>query len=465
MIKKITAYMKQHHMVQKGGHICVGVSGGADSVCLFRVLDALRKMMGFTISVVHIEHGIRGQESLDDMEFVKNISDTAGIPFSAYAYPVEKIAADQGLSVEEAGRKVRYEAFARETARYGRNTKIALAHHADDNAETVLFRLCRGSGIDGLRGIRPVRDNIIRPLLCVTRKEIEEFLKREGHIYRTDATNADVIYSRNRIRSLIMPELLKINQLAAVHMNLLAEDAGEISAYLRKEADCVIKDFTKETGDGRVTFEIVGLLGKPSVLQKCIMLELLEKACGRRKDVTREHLTALLKLSEGETGKYISLPYGMVAEKSYGSLILYSETVRKKADDNPEGVILEGDSGEIHFSKGLLRYQVRSLNKKDAEIPKNMYTKWFDYDKIKDRLYFRTRMPGDYFELNVQRNRQKLKDYLMNEKVPRQKRGQILLLAEGSHILWIVGYRISAYYKVTEQTKHILEVRYMEERV
>ena len=442
----------------------MGVSGGADSVCLFRILDTLREPMGFTMSVVHIEHGIRGQASLDDMEFVKNIADTAGVPFSAYAYPVEKIAADQGLSVEEAGRKVRYEAFEKEAERYGKNTKIALAHHANDNAETVLFRLCRGSGIDGLGGIRPVRDNIIRPLLCVTRGEIEEFLKREGHIYRTDATNADDIYSRNRIRSRIMPEFEKINPNAALHMHMLAEDAGEISAYLREEAHGIRRDFMKKEDGGRVIFDIAGLLGKPSVLQKCILLELAEMACGCRKDITREHLTSLLKLSEGATGKKISLPYGMTAEKSYGSLILYPKTGQKEAGDISSGVFLEGEAGKIYFSKGFLQYQIRSFNKKDAEIPKNMYTKWFDYDKIKDRLYFRTRMPGDYFELNAQGNRQKLKDYLMNEKVPREKRGQILLLADGPHILWIIGYRISEYYKVTEQTKHILEVQYMEER-
>ena len=179
--------MRQHQMVQKGDHISIGISGGADSVCLFLVLERLRRRMDVTISAIHVEHGIRGKESRADAEFVQKLAARYEIPFVCRSYPVEKIAKETGVSVEEAGRNVRYAAFAEEERRFwdeakrrGGTVKTAVAHHGDDNAETVLFHLCRGSGIDGLFGIRPVRGTVIRPLLCVSKCEIEDFLNREG---------------------------------------------------------------------------------------------------------------------------------------------------------------------------------------------------------------------------------------------------------------------------------------------
>ena len=189
MIKKVAAFMKRHQMLPENGHILAGVSGGADSVCLFRLLLRLREEMGFTLSVVHVEHGIRGEESLMDMEFVRRLASSHGIAFSSYACLAPRLAKERRISLEEAGREARYEAFAAESARFGDGARVALAHHMEDNAETVLFHMCRGSGMAGIAGIAPVRGNIIRPLLCVTRAEIEDFLRREGQPFRTDATN------------------------------------------------------------------------------------------------------------------------------------------------------------------------------------------------------------------------------------------------------------------------------------
>ncbi len=479
MIEKVAEYMEQHHMVTEGSHICVGVSGGADSVCLFRILERLQKQMGFTMSIVHVEHGIRGRESLMDMEFVRKLAETYGIPFRAFAYPVEEIAKEQGLSVEEAGRKVRYEAFAQEAERYGKNVRIALAHHGDDNAETMLFHLCRGSGIEGLAGIRPVRGNIIRPLLCATRSEIEEFLKEEGQVYRTDATNADVCYSRNRIRSRIIPELLKVNEQALLHMNCLLEDVRELSEYLSGEVDKILKENLTKEASGGVRFAVAGLSDWPLFLQRQVMLELAAEVSGSRKDIGREHAKALLELADKQVGKEISLPYGITAEKTYGALLLYRDTggketafPRKESPSDVKKVRIElpkdenhkqDISGKIHFPEGIIRYRIFQIEKKYVKIPKNQYTKWFDYDKIKKGLCFRNREPGDYFVADVQGHRKKLKDYLINEKVPKTKRSQILLLADGSHILWAVGYRISEYYKITENTRSVLEVQFMED--
>ena len=470
MLKKIASYMQEYNMVKAGDHICAGVSGGADSVCLFLALEELRHTMGFSLSVIHIEHGIRGEESLADMHFTKQLAERYAIPFTGRAYPVEEMAKKKGISVEEAGRMARYKAFEKERERFsdaaraaGGTVKTAVAHHGDDNAETMLFHLCRGSGIDGLAGIRPVRGDIIRPLLCVTRREIEDFLEKRGQGYRTDATNADIRYARNRIRCCVMPQLAAVNEASTAHMNLLAQDMMEISAFLRQEADKVLETYTEKRGEETLCFHTEGLPGHPPFLQKQVMLSLMEKACGSRKDITREHAASLLALAHGQTGKKLSLPYGVMAENSYGMLRLFRQA---DIDVKKDGIRipLEGTEGEIHALGSVWKYRIFSVNqKKDIKIPKNLYTKWFDYDKIKNRLYLRKREPGDYFVLDAQGHRQKLKDYLMNEKVPRPKRDEILLLADGHHVLWAAGYRISAHYKITEHTKRVLEVQFMEE--
>ena len=273
MISKVAAYMREHCMVRKGDHVIAGVSGGADSVCLFLALKELGHTMGFSMSVIHIEHGIRGTESLCDMQFVRSLCGLHQVPFACRSYPVEALAKEQGISVEEAGRNVRYEAFKEEERRFsdmaserGGSVKTAVAHHGDDNAETMLFHLCRGSGLEGLAGIWPVRGSIIRPLLCVTRADIEHFLKKRGQVYRTDATNADVRYSRNRIRNEIMPQMRLINEGGVAHMNALAEDMRELSVCLRKETDKVLAAHMKRSEDGTICFDTECLSGRQPFL-------------------------------------------------------------------------------------------------------------------------------------------------------------------------------------------------------
>lgn len=477
MTDQVAAYMEQHHMVRPGDHICAGVSGGADSVCLFLVLERLRARMGFSLSVVHVEHGIRGEDSLRDMRFVRRLGERYGIPVACRSYPVEQLARERGLSVEEAGRLVRYQAFEEEAKRFlpeaarrGNTVKIALAHHGDDNAETMLFHMCRGSGLAGLAGIRPVRGNIIRPLLFAVRQDIEAYLAAEKQEYCVDATNEELVYSRNRIRGRIIPECIRINRQAVAHMNRLAEDAAEAADFLGKQAEIILSEGIVGQADGELLFSLRRLDGCPPVLRRQVMLELIAAAAGSKKDIGREHAQMLLELAEGKAGRQASLPYGLLAEKTYEALRLFpagreTEFQGLSYPLAPLETLRPGQWEELVTEQGKFCYRVFSYSKKDAEIPKKRYTKWFDYDKIKNSLCLRTRETGDYFCLDAAGHRQKLKKYWMNEKTPRTLRERTLLLAEGAHILWIVGGRISSYYKITEATGKILEVQYMEEKI
>jgi tRNA(Ile)-lysidine synthase len=248
-------------------------------------------------------------------------------------------------------------------------------------------------------------------------------------------------------------------------MNRLAEDVAELSEYMGWQVQQILRQHMVRQETGDVLLPVAALEDHPGVLKRRILLELLAEASGSRKDIGREHASALLDLAEGRVGRSVNLPYGLRAEKTYGQIrivpvnaALNHKRVMEKClcvrPGRPAGEwqgTIEGMG--IGFACRIFPYMG-----KNGEIPKKQYTKWFDYDKIKGGLYLRTREPGDFFYLTPEGRRQKVKDYWMNEKVPREVRSQTLLLAEGSHILWIVGGRISAYYKITEETRNVLEV-------
>ena len=230
MFQKILQYCKKEKLIEEGNYVLAGVSGGADSVCMLFMLLKLQKEIGFFLEAVHVEHGIRGAESEADAVFVESLCKEKELPLQSFHVQAVSYAKEQKLGLEEAARILRYDCYkkAAERMRLSKEenvkVKIALAHHADDNAETVLFQMLRGSGIDGLSGMKPKRNlsqgvDVIRPMLPVTRKEIEAFLESEKQSFCIDSTNEDIVYSRNKIRRVILPMLEEVNAKAVSHMN------------------------------------------------------------------------------------------------------------------------------------------------------------------------------------------------------------------------------------------------------
>ena len=239
MLRKVLQYCRREKLIENGDYVLVGVSGGADSVCLLHVLKALQNEIGFFLEVVHVEHGIRGIESENDAAFVVRLCEELEIPMQLFFVDAVTYAKEQKMGLEEAARILRYDAYAQAAEQtLSSRVKVALAHHADDNAETVLFQMVRGSGIDGMSGMRPMRElmpgvSVVRPLLTVTRAEIEEYLKEEGQEYCVDSTNADTSYSRNKIRCHIFPMLEEVNARAVTHINQSAMLLRELGDYLK----------------------------------------------------------------------------------------------------------------------------------------------------------------------------------------------------------------------------------------
>ena len=472
MRERFLTYIRENDMLDPGGRVIVALSGGGDSVCLLHLLASCREELEIHLLAVHVHHGIRGNEAGRDADFSRALCERLGVPFILRREDVPELAARRGLSLEEAGREARYRIFEEERLRCGASC-VAVAHHMDDSAETILNNLFRGTGLAGLSGIAPVRGTVIRPLLCFRRQEIEHYLEAEGIEYCSDSTNGELLYARNRIRHVILPAAKQVNGRAVEHMVRAGAFIGEADGYFKRMAARIVDEecgreanevnggdagtagaggmtAAGETPEIRLSGET--LLAQEPIAAAYVLREAVSRAGGSLRDFGAVHIGLLMELARGRTGAAIDLPGGLRAYNEYGALCFRRETgtaLEPGREPAPE-------TGKAPMSPGLIFSDFP--REKGVEIPKNQYTKRFDYDKIKDTLSVRHRAPGDYFMLSSG-GRKTLKSFMIDEKIPREQRDQILLLAEGSHILWIVGYRISEYYKVTDDTEHILQVR------
>jgi tRNA(Ile)-lysidine synthase len=516
-------------MIEKNDHVVVGCSGGADSVCLLLVLHACRSRLGFPLTAVHVEHGIRGEESRQDAVFTEELCRRLAVPVVVCPVDAPAYAAAHKMGIEEAARTLRYEAFekvaaglrgdgadcAQTAGRQGTSVqpadrvgtvKLALAHHMEDNAETLLFQLARGSGLAGLCGIPPVRQEedicYIRPLLCVTRAEIEAYLADCGQPYCTDRTNLDETYTRNRIRKHVLPQLSAVNAQAVQHMNQSAEKISGAYDFIREFAEIKYRELlvrlpeadepaakeqtaeAQQPGDQKhIALRASGLLAQhPAVMQEVLRMALFA-AAGHRKDISAVHVEELAGLLKLQSGRRISLPYGLTAFMEYDALHISPDggeapevqTFPVTADTLRNCAVMHHSGAEalptareaapwcVLWEDGHgagLRARVWETAAPLEEITKKAYTKQFDYDKIKNGFFVRKRQTGDYFVLDWNGHKKKLSDYMVNEKIPARLRDCMPLLAQESEVIWLIGGRISATCRVTEDTTRIMEIEY-----
>ena len=476
MFREVLQYCKREKLIEDGDYVLAGVSGGADSVCMLKLLLSLQKEIRFFVEAVHVEHGIRGQESKEDAEFVVQLCRELKVPVKCYDVRALEYAKEHKLGLEEAARVLRYDCYAKAARETGApQVKVALAHHADDNAETVLFQMVRGSGIDGMSGIRPKREwlsgvAVIRPLLSVTRKQIEEYLQKNGQAYCTDSTNIDMKYSRNKIRRQILPMLTEVNTQAVSHINQSAMLLRELGDYLKIQIKEEAERLLVERTSGIFIAE-KGLQRLPEVIKKEVLHLALEKAAGSRKDIGLEHIEAVLGLFTLQTGRRISLPYNIEARHIYeGVLLEKKEKKSEKKAVEEEKLLLELEGAELEknleegevrllLPMGEMKFSLADYSGENEEISKNRYTKCLDYDKIKGSFQIRTRRAGDYLIVDEDGHRKRLKEYFINEKVPSDMRDKILLLTQKEKVIWVIGGRISADAKVDTNTKRILKVQ------
>ena len=459
-------FIRKHGMIGKGDVVIAGVSGGADSVCLLFVLCALRETLGFRVKTCHVNHGLRGAEADEDEEYVRRLCRELEVPCRFFHENVELIAAKRKQSPEEAGRMVRREAFLAMCREDG-GTKIATAHHRDDNAETVLLNMARGTGLKGLGGIRPAAGRWIRPLLALTGEQTREYLKERGIAWREDATNSGDDYTRNRIRHNVLPVLEEqVNRGTAAHLDELSRQAQEIWDYLERGVDlawekCVTDAaFPGKAEELEIDKERFGQ--EMPAVQTQLLRRCLARVRGHEKDIGSVHVIGVAELFGKQAGRKIDLPGDVQAERMYAGV-----RIAKRAESGKEFAVRLKVPGETLIPETGQRIECRFVEGADPsaaeEIPQKSYTKWFDYDIIKCSLSARTRQGGDYLVINESGGRQKLKAFFVNEKIPREERDRMLLIADGDHIVWIPGRRMSRAYQVSSRTEKILEIKITEE--
>ena len=465
MITKVRDTIYKYNMIGKGDTVFVALSAGADSVCLFFVLRELSDEMGFELEAIHVEHGIREGESLEDMEFVKALCEKCDIPLHIYRVDAPFFADKEKCSLEEAARFLRYQCFDKHAGK----GKIAIAHHMNDNAETILFNLVRGSGIEGLRGIKKVRGAYIRPLILCERWEIQEYLKANDISYREDSTNRETDYTRNNIRHNIMPLLTKINAGAVKHFSETAEILDMTADYTDKQSE---EAYVKYVAGNSLDSNI---LNEELIIIKTVIHKFLCRTAGSSKDITGTHVDTILDLCKGNSGREAHLPYRMKAYADYEGVKIVkeeglnapntaSEDTHNQANDtagtptNIKSTLNNiGDTQEVEVSGVKIRLEL-ILNSSNVETNSKTYTKVLDYDKIISGLSVRTRLEGDYIVINDKGSKKPVSRYMIDEKIPKRERDSVPLICDGNHVMYVAGHRISEHYKIDDNTKRVLRI-------
>jgi len=437
MQQKVQSYIQTHQLLTPHGPIIVGVSGGTDSVALLHILVSL----GYDCIIAHCNFHLRMEESDRDEEFVLSLSKLLKIPFHHIDFETIKYADQHGISIEMAARDLRYNWF-NELLLTHKAQAIAIAHHTDDSIETMLINLVRGTGLRGLTGIHPRNKNVVRPLLCCTREELENYLILHDLEHVEDSTNATIDYQRNKFRNEVLPLLAEINP--SVRQTLYASlqrFEGNLAVY--QQAIQNIEKLIVHKEPGLVKMNIHKI--KEQVHIPTVMFELLH--IYGFKPAVIEQITEQL---DGESGKvFYSDTYRLIKDRQY---LIISMNVPSAAK---EFYISQNDTDiSLPISLKISR-QILSAGFK---ISKDNNCIHIDISKLIFPLKLRHWNEGDTFQPFGMKQRQKISDFFINNKLSLNQKEQTWLLVSGEEIVWVIGLRLDNRFRVTKETKEVLEI-------
>jgi tRNA(Ile)-lysidine synthase len=454
-------------MFKVGEKIIVAVSGGPDSICLLHLLNSIKEEFRLEMYAAHVNHCLRGEESEGDEVYVRSFCDSIGIPLYSKKVDINEYAKVKKLSSETAGREVRY-SFFKELSEELKADKIALAHNANDQAETMLMRIMRGTGIEGLKGIKPVREGVyIRPILFLTRKEIEKYCKENQLNPRIDSSNLQNIYNRNKIRLELIPYIQEnFNKDIILSLNRLSMLITADNDFIEHESELRYDKYRKRDHE-RITLIKEAFKENEAIVTRMVRMAIRDLT-GNLNNLEAKHVYDVVSLQTQGTGKIIMLPGGILAENTYGDMNFYCkkeealirvEAFEKMGVDRLREAEEKGTKVQICLAglNCIVEFSVME-KEKDINLKKDGLTKFFDYDKVKDDIIVRTRKEGDKFTPYGMKGQKKLKDFFMDEKIPKEKRNIIPLLCFDGEIAWVVGYRVSEKFKVTKDTAKVLKV-------
>lgn len=415
-------------LIPKNSVVAVALSGGKDSVCLLHYLSMRKEQLNITLKALNVEHGIRFEESKKDTEFCINFCKSLGVEIKTVSVDAIAFSKENKLSVENGARLLRYNFF-NECLEFGYCDYILTAHHKNDNFETVLLNLFRGTGIKGLTGIQKNRDKFIRPMLNTDKSEIEEYISKNNLPFVEDKTNFENDYSRNYIRNVLTPLILEKFSGAIESVSRLTESVKEIDELLDKLANDAL---ITENGKFKISVST-----EKAIFKRAVTLALI--SLGIKSDYEKVHIDDVYNLIFNENGTTVTLPKNVVAVREYDYISFY-KNVEKPTDNevlfNFESVVFNGKT--IVISKTPLENSLK-----------------FDGDKIPKNAVIRFRKDGDVFTKFGGKTK-KLKDYFIDKKINRFERDFIPVLAVGNQILIVFGVEISEKIKIDNNSKKIL---------
>jgi tRNA(Ile)-lysidine synthase len=464
LIEHLLQTIHKHNMFSPGDRVVVAVSGGADSVALLHALHSLRDELGISLHVAHLNHGIRGKEADEDAAFVAELAARLSIPCSVEKADVPAVKKSLRLSTEEAARNVRYEFLDRVADGVGA-ARIATAHTADDQAETVLMNLIRGAGSDGLAGIPPVRDRYVRPMLEVTRLEVESYCTANDLIYRIDASNLRPDYRRNRIRLELIP-LLEAHYNEGVKTALVStsEILREESALLTELAGAVYQ-CAEVVGDPKqVVLEVTRLSAAHiSLRRRCIRMA-IESVKGDLRDVSFQQVERVVKLLDSGVDFTLTLPSGRVYARMEGDALRFYRAEPYHSHKSVElGLTVPGVTVSPHLGIEVTA-EILSAPA-DFRRPPGSLDVVLDMGKVTGPLILRNWRKGDRIRPLGMTGAKKLQDIFTDAKVPRRKRGLVPIVADQEKIIWVAGFALSDEVKVTDSSTELLRLVCSELRI
>lgn len=459
--------IEKYNLIEKGDNVIVGISGGPDSVCLLHIMHRLAERIGIKLYAVHVNHGLRGSESDEDEAFVRDFCSRLGVELKVHAADIAEIAKEKGISLEEAGREIRYREFHCFGEALG-GAKIAVAHNKNDQAETLLMRLIRGTGLDGLKGMNHKRETVIRPLLDIPREDIESYCRENALAPRTDSSNLQSIYTRNKIRLGLIPY---INQSFSTD---IVETLYRTSLVLRDDYEAMeaaVRDAYRQClmrcNESCVELDNGCLDTLHPGIAKRVVRSAIRKVKGDLKGIENKHIEDILDLiREGRTGAILQLPQGIRIARSYGIIKVHRDPGKGRVQHfdhllHTPGITSVEEIGGCIQSEIIERNENSNRHLSQSGSSRQQF---FDYEKllegINKGIKIRNRRDGDIFKPFRSSGTKKLKEYFIDNKIPRDSRDKIPLIAKNNEIVWVVGYKTSDNFKVTENTKRVLMLEY-----
>lgn len=457
MLRLVNETIKKYNLLTPGDRVVVAVSGGADSVALANVLFLLKDEYRLELHIAHLNHMFRGEEADLDAQTVAKLADTFGLPCTVTKADVPAFAAEHHMSAQAAARQVRYEFLDKVRADWP-GTKIATGHHADDQAETLFMNILRGTGAEGLAGISPKRGDIyIRPLIEVTREEIEDYCRNNCLYFRQDASNFKPVYLRNRIRLELLPHLAKeYNPGIRLSLVRLASIMREENGYMEEQVrELWGRLVISETGS-EIIFSLTGFLQAHQALKRRLFRKAWAAILGDERDLGFAHLEQVIDfLQNGSTGGVIELPRHILMEKSYDSFRLIAAGCKPELPPFCYELKIPGQTfiPELDIN---IETKVTSSWPGHANVKEEV---WVDYGKLTGSLQARSRRPGDRFWPLNGSGSKKIKDFFIDEKIPRASRDRVPIVTAGEDIVWVGGIRSDHRWRITDKTRKFLHLK------